>query len=185
MQYQIHQQHQVASLNESYCGGCKETIESESGGVVVSFGDALWHVKCFRCAKCHERVTADTNLLLLSDGSPVCGSCSYNCNVCKLPILDEAIMTGDESYHAACFTCRSCSRQIQELVFAKTSNGIYCMACHNERVARSRRHADRKRDKSKSSRKDKDKERERRPKDVPVSPHMPDQFKLANSADGC
>ncbi|KAG8974061.1 hypothetical protein FRB90_009846, partial [Tulasnella sp. 427] len=64
-----------------------------------------------------------------------------------------------------------------ELVFAKTSNGIYCMACHNERVARSRRHADRKRDKSRSSRKDKDaggstnnnKDRERRPKDVPVS----------------
>ncbi|KAG8911677.1 hypothetical protein FRC00_006022, partial [Tulasnella sp. 408] len=63
--------------------------------------------------------------------------------------------------------------QIQELVFAKTSNGIYCMACHNERVARSRRHAERKRDKSKSSRKDKDKERERRPKDVPPTPGRP------------
>lgn len=51
-------------------------------------------------------------------------------------------MTGDESYHAACFTCRSCHMRIEELVFAKTSQGIYCMKCHNERVARSRRHAE-------------------------------------------
>ncbi|KAG8904479.1 hypothetical protein FRB99_001691 [Tulasnella sp. 403] len=89
-------------------------------------------------------------------------------------------MTGDESYHAACFTCRSCSRQIQELVFAKTSNGIYCMACHNERVARSRRHAEQKRNKSKSSsaRKDRDRGKEKdkdrrerdRSQDVPVTP---------------
>jgi hypothetical protein len=36
----------------------------------------------------------DTNLLLLSDGSPVCSGCSYHCSVCKQPIVDEAIMTG-------------------------------------------------------------------------------------------
>lgn len=48
-------------------------------------------------------------------------------------------MTGDESYHASCFACRACRRHITELVFAKTSHGIYCMACHNERVARSKR----------------------------------------------
>jgi hypothetical protein len=36
-------------------------------------------------------------------------------------------MTGDESYHAHCFTCRTCKRRIEELVFAKTSQGIYCM----------------------------------------------------------
>ena len=49
-------------------------------------------------------------------------------------------MTGDDSFHAECFTCRSCKNRIDELVFAKTSQGFYCMKCHNERVARSRRH---------------------------------------------
>jgi len=104
---------------------------------------SLWHVDCFRCAKCKDRVSADTNLLLLSDGSPVCGNCSYQaslltmlmykrdadqqCFVCKQAITEEAIMTGDESYHAHCFTCRTCKRRIEELVFAKTSQGIYCM----------------------------------------------------------
>ena len=72
-------------------------------------------------------------------------------------------MTGDESYHAACFTCKTCARHIGELVFAKTTQGIYCMACHNERVARSRRHAEQRRNRSKSRRdgthRDRDKDR--------------------------
>lgn len=100
---------------------------------------SFFHVDCFKCAKCGDKVTADTNLLLLSDGSPICANCSYCCNVCKLPILDEAIMTGDDSYHAHCFKCKVCGNRIDELVFAKTSQGIYCMNCHNQRVARSRR----------------------------------------------
>lgn len=104
---------------------------------------SFFHVDCFRCAKCNNKVTADTNLLLLSDGSPVCANCSYSCNVCGQPILDEAIMTGDDSYHAHCFNCKVCKKRIDELVFAKTSQGIYCMDCHNERVARSRRHQQR------------------------------------------
>ncbi|KAH9998485.1 hypothetical protein BJV74DRAFT_883173 [Russula compacta] len=61
--------------------------------------------------------------------------------VCHQPILDEAIMTGDDSYHAHCFKCRSCHNRIEELMFAKTSHGIYCMKCHHQRVVRSRRHA--------------------------------------------
>lgn len=144
----------VPAQEEAACGGCGKTLESASGGVVVAFGNALWHVECFRCAKCSSTVSADTNLLLLADGSPVCQSCSYSCHVCHNPILDEAIMTGDDSYHAACFKCRSCSRRIEELVFAKTSQGIYCMACHNDRVARSRRHAEHKKRSRTRSRKD-------------------------------
>ncbi|TCD61700.1 hypothetical protein EIP91_008029 [Steccherinum ochraceum] len=125
------------------CPGCKNTVMTEDGGVVVAFGQSFFHVDCFKCAKCNDKVTADTNLLLLSDGSPVCANCSYSCNVCGQPILDEAIMTGDDSYHAHCFNCKVCKKRIDELVFAKTSQGIYCMDCHNERVARSRRHQQR------------------------------------------
>ncbi|BFZ57351.1 Rho-type gtpase-activating protein [Savitreella phatthalungensis] len=48
-------------------------------------------------------------------------------------------MTGDESYHAECFRCRLCQKRIEDLVFAKTSQGIYCMVCHNERISKSKR----------------------------------------------
>ncbi|KAI0266711.1 hypothetical protein BC834DRAFT_842865 [Gloeopeniophorella convolvens] len=126
------------------CPGCQLTVMNENGGVVIAFGQSFFHIDCFKCAKCHDRVTADTNLLLLSDGQPVCSNCSYSCSVCRQPILDEAIMTGDDSYHAHCFKCRSCHNRIDELMFAKTSHGIYCMKCHHQRVARSRRHAQKK-----------------------------------------
>lgn len=56
-------------------------------------------------------------------------------------------MTGDDSYHAHCFKCKVCKTRIDELVFAKTSQGIYCMKCHNERMAKIRRHAQKKREK--------------------------------------
>jgi ribosomal protein L12E/L44/L45/RPP1/RPP2 len=71
-----------------------------------------------------------------------------------------SLFTGDESYHAACFTCRSCSRKIEELVFAKTSQGIYCMACHNERVARSRRHAEAKKKKQAKQKREEEQKKE-------------------------
>jgi hypothetical protein len=113
---------------------------------------SYFHVDCFKCAKCGDQVTADTNLLLLSDGSPICANCSYSCNICHLPILDEAIMTGEDSYHAHCFKCKVCKNRIDELVFAKTSQGIYCMNCHSERMAKVRRHAQKKAEKAERER---------------------------------
>ncbi|GAA98954.1 uncharacterized protein L969DRAFT_51314 [Mixia osmundae IAM 14324] len=137
------------------CGGCQLALEENSENIVVSFGDGLWHLDWLsvplatssfsRCAKCGNLVEHDTNLLLLSNGSPVCENCSYICSFCGQGISNEAIVTGDDSYHAECFKCRSCSNKIEELVFAKTSQGIYCMSCHNERVSRSRKHAEQKR----------------------------------------
>ncbi|KIK92936.1 hypothetical protein PAXRUDRAFT_829500 [Paxillus rubicundulus Ve08.2h10] len=141
----------LVAIENRLCPGCKRSAVNEIGGLVVAFGQSFFHVDCFKCAKCNNKVTADTNLLLLSDGSPICADCSYNCNICQQPILDEAIMTGDDSYHAHCFKCKVCHNRIDELVFAKTSHGIYCMTCHNERMAKIRRHVQRKREKEKAA----------------------------------
>ncbi|EAU91294.2 signal transducer [Coprinopsis cinerea okayama7 len=137
-------------VEDRLCPGCKKSAVNEQGGLVVAFGSSFFHVDCFKCAKCHNQVTADTNLLLLSDGSPICANCSYSCNVCRQPILDEAIMAGEDSYHAHCFKCKVCKNRIDELVFAKTSQGIYCMKCHNERMIRIRKHAQKKADREKA-----------------------------------
>lgn len=55
--------------------------------------------KSFICAKCAEPVDCESNLLLLTNGRPVCESCSYCCNACKQVIRDEAIMTGKKEIH--------------------------------------------------------------------------------------
>ncbi|KAI8578378.1 hypothetical protein K450DRAFT_247604 [Umbelopsis ramanniana AG] len=115
---------------DPYCVGCHRLIEE---GSVVQFGEGIWHFECFRCAKCHAQVECDSNLLLLFDGSPVCENCSYNCHVCHQTIRDEAIMTGEEAYHADCFRCVQCGNKIEDLVFTQTSKGIFCTACHEIR----------------------------------------------------
>ncbi|KAJ7616747.1 hypothetical protein B0H17DRAFT_662612 [Mycena rosella] len=140
-----------SDVDDALCPGCNRPAATEQGGLVVAFGQSFFHVDCFKCAKCGEQVTADTNLLLLSDGSPICAHCSYSCTVCRDPILDEAIMTGDDSYHVRCFKCRVCMNQIDELVFAKTSQGIYCMQCHNERMIKIRRHNQKKAEREKAA----------------------------------
>ncbi|KAG0302501.1 hypothetical protein BGZ98_007439, partial [Dissophora globulifera] len=54
-------------------------------------------------------------------------------------------MTGDEAYHADCFRCIQCDSKIDDLVFAKTSQGIYCMRCHQERKEAKRQREERER----------------------------------------
>ncbi|CEP16580.1 hypothetical protein [Parasitella parasitica] len=114
-------------------------------------GDSIWRFNIsfemttsFICAKCSDPVDCESNLLLLTNGRPVCESCSYCCNACKQVIRDEAIMTGDEAYHAECFRCVSCKRKIDDLVFTQTSKGIHCTPCHEKRRAeKQRRRAER------------------------------------------
>ncbi|KAI8879732.1 RhoGAP-domain-containing protein [Backusella circina FSU 941] len=118
------------------CTGCDLLIDE---GSVIAFGDSLFHLKCFVCAKCGDPVDCDSNLLLLTNGRPVCENCSYCCNACKQVIRDEAIMTGDEAYHADCFQCVSCKKKIDDLVFTQTSKGIHCTPCHEKRRAEKQR----------------------------------------------
>jgi Rho-type GTPase-activating protein 1/2 len=43
-------------------------------------------------------------------------------------------------YHEECFRCQECHATISGTVYASTSKGVYCVNCHSERIARSRKH---------------------------------------------
>lgn len=99
-------------------------------------------------------------------------------------------MTGDDSYHAHCFKCKVCRNRIDELVFAKTSQGIYCMDCHNERMIKIRRHAQKKAEREKAaaaggSASSSSRDGRRRDNGVGPSPHVvttrPDLLQLPSS----
>ncbi|RKP25282.1 hypothetical protein SYNPS1DRAFT_3117, partial [Syncephalis pseudoplumigaleata] len=112
------------------CLGCNLVIE---GGSAVRLGDGVWHLECFRCAKCGNHIETESNSLMLSDNEPICANCSYNCRACGEAITDEAIVTGKDTYHAHCFKCVKCDKRIQDLTYANTSKGIVCLACHRAR----------------------------------------------------
>ncbi|KAH7031105.1 uncharacterized protein B0I36DRAFT_118565 [Microdochium trichocladiopsis] len=98
-----------------------------------------WHLNCFRCNTCGTLLDSDANLLLLGDGSLICNNCTYSCSACGDKIEDLAILTGDQAFCATCFRCRNCKRKIENLRYARTSQGIFCMSCHESLMARRRK----------------------------------------------
>ncbi|KAB8337296.1 hypothetical protein FH972_021597 [Carpinus fangiana] len=98
-----------------------------------------WHINCFRCNTCGVLLDSDANLLLLGDGSLICNNCTYSCSACGNKIEDLAILTGDQAFCASCFKCRNCKRKIENLRYARTSQGIFCMTCHESLMARRRK----------------------------------------------
>ncbi|KAJ5382888.1 Rho GTPase activation protein [Penicillium concentricum] len=124
-------------LDESYpCKGCGETLEE---GKAFELAGNRWHIDCFRCSTCSTLLDSDAHLLLLGDGSLICSNCTYSCSSCNNKIEDLAILTGDQAFCAQCFRCRNCKRKIENLRYARTSQGIFCMECHESLMARRRK----------------------------------------------
>ncbi|KAI9672548.1 MAG: Rho-type gtpase-activating protein [Caeruleum heppii] len=115
------------------CKGCGEILEE---GKAFELAGNRWHIDCFRCNNCGTLLDSDANLLLLGDGSLICNNCTYSCNACGNKIEDLAILTGDQAFCATCFKCRNCKRKIENLKYARTSQGIFCMTCHESLMAR-------------------------------------------------
>ncbi|KAI2629354.1 rho GTPase activator Rga [Xylaria nigripes] len=129
------------ALNEDEifpCRGCGEILEE---GKAFELAGNRWHLDCFRCNTCGTLLDSDANLLLLGDSSLICNNCTYSCSACGDKIEDLAILTGEQAYCAACFRCRNCKRKIENLRYAKTSQGIFCMSCHESLMARRRKKA--------------------------------------------
>ncbi|KAL8904901.1 MAG: hypothetical protein Q9207_002967 [Kuettlingeria erythrocarpa] len=60
-------------------------------------------------------------------------------NACGNKIEDLAILTGDQAFCASCFRCRNCKKKIENLKYARTSQGIFCMECHESLMQRRRK----------------------------------------------
>ncbi|KAJ6091809.1 hypothetical protein N7467_003778 [Penicillium canescens] len=118
------------------CKGCGETLEE---GKAFELAGNRWHIDCFRCSTCSTLLDSDAHLLLLGDGSLICSNCTYSCSSCNNKIEDLAILTGDQAFCAQCFRCRNCKRKIENLRYARTSQGIFCMDCHESLMARRRK----------------------------------------------
>lgn len=90
---------------------------------------------------CDSQLDCNTNLLVLGNGALICSNCSYHCHVCHKKIDDLAILTGDQAFCSTCFCCRNCKKKIDDLQYARTSQGIFCMSCHETLLARKKKQA--------------------------------------------
>ncbi|GAB1316093.1 LIM zinc-binding domain-containing protein [Madurella fahalii] len=116
-----------------HCKGCGAIIEA---GKAFELGGNHWHIDCFRCGICGVQIDNDSDLLLQGDGSLICNNCVYNCSQCRSKIMDLAILVGDEAFCTECFRCRKCKRKIENLRYAMTTRGIFCIRCHEAQSSR-------------------------------------------------
>lgn len=130
---------QMSAYAKNHCKNCQ--LPLVEGGRAYELGGYRWHVECFRCSICSSQMDADTNMLVLGNGTLVCHNCSYFCAICQKKIEDLAILTNDQAFCADCFVCRNCQRRIDDLKYARTSQGIFCMSCHNALMMRKQRKA--------------------------------------------
>lgn len=98
-----------------------------------------WHTDCFRCDSCKMILDDGMDLLFVSNGLLLCNNCTYHCSICGNKIENHAILFGgDQVFCATCFRCRNCNKKIENLKYARTSQGNFCMSCH-DRVMETRR----------------------------------------------
>lgn len=118
------------------CKGCGEILEE---GKAFELAGNRWHIDCFRCSTCGTLLDSDAHLLLLGDGALICSNCTYSCSSCGNKIEDLAILTGEQAFCKRCFRCRNCKKEIDNLRYARTSQGIFCMDCHESLMQRRRK----------------------------------------------
>ncbi|KAH6681170.1 rho-type GTPase-activating protein [Plectosphaerella plurivora] len=131
----------LVHMASSHAREAKPSIISRfhPANAALSTAGNRWHLDCFRCHTCNTLLDSDDNLLLLGDGSLICNNCTYSCSACGNKIEELAILTGDQAFCATCFRCRNCKRKIENLRYARTSQGIFCMSCHESLMARRRK----------------------------------------------
>lgn len=97
-----------------------------------------WHFDCFQCNFCGSLSDSDANLLQLRDGHelPVCSGCTYPYLDPKVKFGDLAFLTSDRTFCVIRFKCRNCGRGIEDLKYARTSRGMFCVDCFESRMER-------------------------------------------------
>lgn len=110
-------------------------------GHAYELGGDRWHTHCFSCYKCEKPLSCDSNFLVLGTGALICFACSDSCKNCGKKIDDLAIIlaSSNEAYCSDCFKCCKCGDKIEDLRYAKTKRGLFCIACH-ERLLEKRKH---------------------------------------------
>ncbi|ESN90665.1 hypothetical protein HELRODRAFT_71169, partial [Helobdella robusta] len=120
------------------CNECKHVIGTDSKD--LSYKDAHWHEKCFKCCDCHlslvEKPFATTNNKLY------CADCHDNNFAAKCDQCGKAFKSGmkkydynDKQYHMECFCCNECKQPIADQSFVPRNQTIVCVPCYEKHHA--------------------------------------------------
>mmetsp|Transcript_160925 Transcript_160925/g.516478 ORF Transcript_160925/g.516478 Transcript_160925/m.516478 type:complete len:644 (-) Transcript_160925:143-2074(-) len=111
------------------CAGCSLAIT----GKYVSAENQTFHKECFVCASCRRPLSGQHS----RDGDNLsCQACyerahpPERCAKCGSAVRGRAMRTGGQTFHAECFTCCSCRREIDGPHFRTDDGpGYLCVGC--------------------------------------------------------
>ncbi|KAK6463388.1 Rho-type GTPase-activating protein [Scheffersomyces coipomensis] len=169
-------------LDLQACKKCNQLIYE---GHAYELGDDRWHIDCFICSKCSSSLGCNSNFLVLGNGNLICSNCSYNCKQCGKKIDDLAILTGDQAYCSNCFKCRSCKQNIEDLRYARTSKGLFCMDCHEKLMLKKKKYDAKKKLIAQKEQESKEKHEEelQRQKDLELDKQKQEEIVKSNELD--
>ncbi|KAF2193395.1 hypothetical protein K469DRAFT_550737 [Zopfia rhizophila CBS 207.26] len=124
------------------CRVCNSAIQDSKHYLLSS---SVWHTSCFRCTSCNILLPTSPPPFLLKDDFLVCSSCSFNCQKCDARIEEHGVKDGYSGTFntmqtlattpgqldcPGLFFCHEYHRSIKNLRYARTSQGVFCLACH-------------------------------------------------------
>ena len=93
------------------CSSCKLSI-THNDDLVVQLHEELYHVYCFQCIQCNNKIDPKADYILIENGKPLCGSCIPECRACGETILSSHVRVIDKDFHEKCLLCTFCRKVI-------------------------------------------------------------------------
>ena len=93
------------------CSSCNLSI-THNDDMVVQLHEELYHVYCFQCIQCGNKINPKVDYILIEDGKPLCGSCIPECRACGETILSSHVHVIDKDFHEKCLLCTFCRKVI-------------------------------------------------------------------------
>lgn len=116
------------SKHADKCSCCRTPIV---GRRVIAEG-RKWHEKCFRCLCCSKPLLSSSFYEV--NGFLFCkehfrAQFASRCAGCSKPIDQHAVVALNTKWHAECFKCHICSRQITDSEFSMHDGRLLCPEC--------------------------------------------------------
>ncbi|XP_065335677.1 LIM and senescent cell antigen-like-containing domain protein 1 isoform X1 [Cloeon dipterum] len=126
----------MSPLGAMFCSRCNEEFEPHEK--IVNSNGELWHPQCFVCAQCFRpfpegifyefegRKYCEHDFQVLF--APCCGRCGEF-------VIGRVIKAMNANWHAKCFRCDMCDKELADLGFIRHQNRALCHECNTKAKA--------------------------------------------------
>ena len=125
---------------KDFAARCEQCEKAISQGKSISFDGKKYHLDCFCCNRCGERI--DHGQVEIFNDKICCLECykkyfARKCSKCLKGIVEErSIIFNENKYHINCFRCHSCHQIIREKQFTINNGEACCLECYERLFAK-------------------------------------------------